>query len=64
VAGGAADVAGGLADAGGDDAGGVEGPPQAVSATSRTQMEVASSLLPRPNAVFLIAILLYLYFSK
>ena len=59
LAGGAAVVVGGLGEGDGDGAGGV--PPQAVSATSRTQIEIASSLLPRLNAVFFTAILLILY---
>jgi hypothetical protein len=40
-------------------------PPQAVNATSRRQTEIARSLLPRLNAVFFTAILLFVYiFSK
>jgi len=43
---------------------GVVVPPQAVSATSRIQTEIAISLLPRLNAVFFTAILLLSIFPK
>jgi len=39
-------------------------PPQALNTTIRRQTEIASSLLPRPRAVFFTAILLTIYIFK